>query len=196
MRNPELARRVQSGHGLLLDGADTAFTFMDVAKLVDAVALGTTVNAEALHDDLNLLAGRVAAASDEGRRPDATEVSHALMRVEEAADRLLESLGGAEPDADLARVFDKDSIQAILRIRFAARRALGGAGGDAGPDSQRQMTKWLISQLKVIYRGHFHLDPGVQDTSGSNRASQPFARFARFILAHLGVELNAKNIAT
>jgi len=195
MQNPDLARRIQSGHGLLLDGADRAFTFMDVAKLVDTVALGTTVNAEALHDDLNRLAGRVATASDEGRRPDATEASQALMRVEAAADGLLESLGGAEPDPAFGQIFDKDSIQAILRIRFAARRALGGAG-DPGPESQRQMTQWLISQLKAIYRGHFHLDPGVQDTSGSKRASKPFARFARFILAHLGVDLNATNIAS
>jgi hypothetical protein len=195
MQNPDLVRRVQTGHGLLLDGADPAFTFMDVAKLVDVVALGTTVNAEALHDDLNQLAGRVATASDEGRRPDATEASQALMRVEAAADRLLESLGGAEPDPALARVFDRDSIQAILRIRFAARRAQGGAA-DAGPEGQRQMTQWLISQLKAIYRGHFHLDPEEQDTSGSKRASKPFARFARFILAQLGVDLSAKNIAS
>ena len=68
MQNSELARRVQTGHGLLLKNSDPTFSFMDVAKLVDAVALGTTVNAEALYDDLNQLAGRVAVASEEGRR--------------------------------------------------------------------------------------------------------------------------------
>lgn len=195
MQNPDLARRVQSGHGLLIDGRDPAFTFVDVARLVDVVALGTTVNAEALHDDLNQLAGRVATAADEGGRPDASEASQALMRVEAAADRLLESLGGAEPDPVLARVFDRDSIQAILRIRFAARRAQGHAG-DAGPGSQRQMIQWLISQLKVIYRSHFHLEPEEQDTAGGRRASKPFTRFARFVLDHLGIELNAKSIAS
>lgn len=194
MQNPDLVRRIQTGHGLLLDGADPAFTFMDVAKLVDAVALGTTVNAEALHDDLNQLASRVA-ASDKGERPDATEASQALMRVEAAADRLLESLGGAEPDPILARVFDRDSIQGILRIRFAARRAQGGAP-DAGPDSRRQMTQWLVSQLKTIYRSHFHLEPEGQDSAGSKRATKPFARFARFVLAQLGIDLNAKSIAS
>lgn len=195
MQNPDLARRVQSGHGLLLKGSDAAFTFVDVAKLVDTVALGTTVNAEALHDDLNQLAGRVSTASDEGSRPDATEASQALMRVEVAADRLLESLGGAEPDPVLSRVFDRDSIQAILRIRFAARRAQGGAA-HAGSDSGRQMTQWLISQLKDIYRGHFHLEPEVSDSTGARKASKPFARFARFVLAKLGIDLNAKSIAS
>lgn len=195
MQNPDLVRRIQTGHGLLLDGSDPAFTFMDVAKLVDTVALGTTVNAEALHDDLNQLAGRVAVASDEGNRPDATEASQTLMRVESAADGLLESLGGAEPDPALARIFDRDSIQAILRIRFAARRAQGGAA-DAGPDSQRQMTQWVISQLKTIYRNHFHLDPAEGDSAGGKKATKPFARFARFILGQLGIELNAKSIAS
>ena len=195
MQNPDLVRRIQTGHGLLLDGSDPAFTFVDVAKLVDTVALGTTVNAEALHDDLNQLAGRVAVASDEGNRPDATEASQTLMRVESAADGLLESLGGAEPDPALARIFDRDSIQAILRIRFAARRAQGGAA-DAGPDSQRQMTQWLISQLKTIYRSHFHLDPEERDSAGGKKASKPFARFARFILGKLGIDLNAMSIAS
>jgi len=195
MQNPDLVRRIQTGHGLLLDGSDPAFTFVDVAKLVDTVALGTTVNAEALHDDLNQLAGRVAVASDEGNRPDATEASQTLMRVESAADGLLESLGGAEPDPALARIFDRDSIQAILRIRFAARRALGGAA-DAGPDSQRQMTQWVISQLKTIYRSHFHLDPVEGDSAGGKVASKPFARFARFVLGQLGIDLNAKSIAS
>lgn len=194
MQNSELARRVQTGHGLLLKNSDPTFSFMDVAKLVDAVALGTTVNAEALYDDLNQLAGRVAVASEEGQRPDASEASQALMRVEAAADRLLESLGGAEPDPVLARIFDRESIQAILRIRFAARRAQGGAA-HAGGDSGRQMTQWLISQLKGIYRGHFHLEPEESDSSGAKRASKPFARFARFILAKLGIDLNAKSIA-
>ncbi len=192
MQNPDLARRVQTGHGLLLNGGDGAFTFVDVAKLVDTVALGTTVNAEALHDDLNQLAARVATATEEGTRPDATEASQALMRVEAAAERLLESLGGAEPDPVLARVFDRDSIQAILRIRFAARRAQGGAA-NAGPDSQRQMTQWLISQLKTIYRSHFHLEPEEKDSSGGARVSKPFMRFARFVLDQLGIELNTKN---
>ncbi len=195
MQNPDLVRRIQTGHGLLLDGSDPAFTFVDVAKLVDTVALGTTVNAEALHDDLNQLAGRVAVASDEGKRPDATEASQTLMRVESAADGLLESLGGAEPDPALARIFDRDSIQAVLRIRFAARRAQGGAA-HAGPDSQRQMTQWLISQLKTIYRSHFHLDPEERDSAGGKKASKPFARFARFILGKLGIDLNAKSIAS
>ena len=195
MHNPDLARRVQTGHGLLLKDSDPAFTFMDVAKLVDAVALGTTVNAEALYDDLNQLAGRVAAANDQGSRPDATEASQALMRVETAADRLLESLGGAEPDPVLARIFDKDSIQAILRIRFAARRAQGGAA-HAGADSGRQMTQWLISQLKGMYRSHFHLEPEEADSSGGRKASKPFARFARFVLAKLGIELSTKSIAS
>jgi hypothetical protein len=194
MQNPELARRVLTGHGLLLKESDPAFTFMDVAKLVDAVALGTTVNAEALYDDLNQLAGRVATASDEGNRPDATEAIQALMRVEVAADRLLESLGGAEPDPVLARIFDRDSLQAILRIRFAARRAQGGAA-HAGSDSSRQMTQWLISQLKSMYRGHFHLEPEVTDSASGKKASKPFARFARFILDKLGIDLNAKSIA-
>lgn len=194
MQNPDLARRVQSGHGLLLDGSSPAFTYVDVAKLVDLVALGTTVNAEALHDDLNQLAARVATAAEDGSRPDATEASQALSRVEAAADQLLESLGGAEPDPVLARVFDRDSIQAILRIRFAARRAQGGAA-NAGPDSQRQMTQWLISQLKSMYRGHFHLEPEVKDSAGGIKASKPFARFARFILAQLGIELKSKSIA-
>lgn len=195
MHNPDLARRVQTGHRLLLDGGDPAFTFVDVAKLVDTVALGTTVNAEALHDDLNQLAGRVATATEEGKRPDASEASQALMRVEAAADQLLESLGGAEPDPVLARVFDRDSIQAILRIRFAARRAQGAAG-DAGPDSQRQMSQWLISQLKTIYRSHFHLEPEEKDSAGGTRASKPFARFARFVLGQLGIELNPKGAAS
>lgn len=195
MQNPDLARRVQSGHGLLVDGGDPAFTFVDVAKLVDAVALGTTVNAEALHDDLNQLASRVATATHEGTRPDASEASEALMRVEAAADRLLESLGGAEPDPVLARVFDRDSIQAILRIRFAARRAQGGAA-NAGPDSHRQMTQWLVSQLKTIYRSHFHLEPEEKNSAGGSRASKPFARFARFVLDRLGVELNPKSVAS
>ena len=195
MHNPDLVRRIQTGHGLLLGGSDPAFTFMDVAKLVDTVALGTTVNAEALHDDLNQLAGRVAVASEEGNRPDATEASQTLMRVESAADGLLESLGGAEPDPALARVFDRDSIQAILRIRFAARRAQGGAA-NAAPNSQRQMTQWVISQLKTIYRSHFHLDPVEGDSAGGKKASKPFARFARFILAQLGIKLNAKSIAS
>ena len=195
MHNPDLVRRIQTGHGLLLDGSDPAFTFMDVAKLVDTVALGTTVNAEALHDDLNQLAGRVAVASDEGKRPDATEASQTLMRVESAADGLLESLGGAEPDPALARIFDRDSIQAILRIRFAARRAQGGAA-DAGPNSQRQMTQWVISQLKTIYRSHFHLDPEETASNGAKTASKPFARFARFNLAQLGIDLSAKSIAS
>ena len=157
MHNTDLVRRIQTGHGLLLDGSDPAFTFMDVAKLVDTVALGTTVNAEVLHDDLNQLAGRVATASDEGNRPDATEASQALMRVETAADGLLESLGGAEPDPVLARIFDRDSIQAILRIRFAARRAQSGAA-HAGPDSQRQM----ISMAGLPAQGHLPqpLPPG------------------------------------
>lgn len=195
MQNPDLVRRVQSGHRLLLDGSDPAFTFADVAKLVDTVALGTTVNAEALHDDLNQLAARVATAAEEGRRPDATEASQVLMRVESAAEQLLESLGGAEPDPALARIFDRDSIQAILRIRFAARRAQGGVA-DAGPDSQRHMTQWLISQLKTIYRSHFHLEPEEKDSAGGSRASKPFARFARFVLAQLGIELNAKSAAS
>lgn len=194
MQNPDLARRVQTGPSLLLKGSDAAFTFVDVAKLVDTVALGTTVNAEALHDDLNQIAGRVATASNEGNRPDAAEASQALMRVEVAAERLLESLGGAEPDPVLGRVFDSDSVQAILRIRFAARRAQGGAA-HAGPDSGRQMTQWLISQLKSIYRSHFHLDPEETDTAGAKKASKPFARFARFVLAKLGIDLNAKTIA-
>ena len=193
MENPDLVRRIQTGHGLLL-GDDPAFTFMQVAKLVDTVALGTTVNADALHDDLNQLAGRVATASDEGNRPDATEAGQALMRVEVAADRLLESLGGAEPDPVLARIFDRDSIQAVLRIRYAARRAQGGAA--AGPDSRRQMTQWLISQLKSIYRGHFHLEPEVVNTAGGRKASKPFARFARFVLDRLGIDLNAKTVAS
>ena len=195
MQNPDLARRVQTGHGLLLKGSDSSFTFMDVAKLVDTVALGTTVNAEALHDDLNQLAGRVASAKAEGKRPDATEASQTLLRVEMAADRLLESLGGAEPDPALARVFDRDSIQGILRIRFAARRAQGGAG-HAGADSGRQMTQWVISQLRTIYRAHFHLDPEETASNGGKTASKPFARFARFILAKLGIDLNAKSIAS
>jgi hypothetical protein len=195
MQNPELARRVQTGHGLLIDGSEQAFTFVDVAKLVDSVALGTTVNAEALHDDLNQLAGRVATATDEGTRPDATEASQVLMRVEAAADKLLESLGGAEPDPVLARIFDRDSIQAILRIRFAARRAQGGAA-NAGPDSSRQMTQWLISQLKSIYRSHFHLEPEEKDPAGGGRASKPFTRFARFVLGKLGIDLNAKSVAS
>ena len=194
MQNPDLARRVQTGHGLLL-GEESAFTFVHVAKLVDTVALGTTVNAEALHDDLNQLAGRVATASDEGSRPDATEASQALMRVESAADRLLESLGGAEPDPVLARIFDRDSIQAVLRIRFAARRAQSGAAA-AGPDSKRQMTQWLISQLKTIYRSHFHLEPEEADSAGGKKASKPFARFARFVLDRLGIDLNAKTVAS
>ena len=194
MQNPDLARRVQTGHGLLIDDGDPAFTFVHVAKLVDIVALGTTVNAEALHDDLNQLAGRVNVAKEEGSRPDATEAGQALMRVEAAADRLLESLGGAEPDPVLSRVFDRESIQAILRIRFAARRAQGGAG-HAGPDTQRQMTQWLISQLKIIYRNHFHLEPEEKDSVGGAKASKPFVRFARFVLDHLGIELSAKNIA-
>jgi len=195
MQNPDLARRVQSGHGLLLKGGDSLFTFMDIAKLVDTVALGTTVNAEALHDDLNQLAGRVAVANDEGKRPDAVEAGQSLLRVEMAADRLLESLGGAEPDPALARVFDRDSIQAILRIRFAARRAQSGAA-QAGPDSERQMAQWVISQLKTIYRGHFHLDPEETAANGTKTASKPFARFARFILAKLGINLNAKSVAS
>ncbi len=195
MHNPDLVRRIQTGHGLLLSGSDPAFTFVDVAKLVDVVALGTTINAEALHDDLNQLAGRVATASDEGNRPDATEASQTLMRIEMAAERLLESLGGAEPDPVLARIFDRDSIQAILRIRFAARRAQGGAA-DAGPDSRRQMTQWLISQLKIIYRSHFHLEPEETDSAGGNKASKPFMRFARFVLGQLGIDLNAKSIAS
>jgi hypothetical protein len=195
MHNPDLARRVRSGHGLLLKGNDSSFTFMDVAKLVDAVALGTTVNAEALHDDLNQLAGRVAVAKDEGKRPDATEAGQSLMRVEMAADRLLESLGGAEPDPALARVFDRDSIQAILRIRFAARRAQGSAAL-AGPDAGRQMTQWVISQLSTMYRSHFHLDPEETASNGTKTASKPFARFARFILAQLGIDRNAKSVAS
>ncbi len=195
MQNPDLARRVQSGHGLLLKGSDSSFTYMDIAKLVDTVALGTTVNAEALHDDLNQLAGRVAVSNEEGHRPDAVEASQSLLRVEMAADRLLESLGGAEPDPALARVFDRDSIQAILRIRFAARRAQGGAA-QAGPDSGRQMAQWVISQLKTIYRSHFHLDPEETAFNGAKTASKPFARFARFNLAKLGIDLNAKSIAS
>jgi hypothetical protein len=194
MRNPDLARGVQTGHGLLLKGSDSVFTFVDVAKLVDVVALGTTVNAEALHDDLNQLAAHVSTASDEGSRPDATEASQALMRVEVAADRLLESLRGAELDPVLGRVFDRESTQAILRIRFAARRAQGGAA-HAGPDSGRQMTQWLISQLKGIYRSHFHLEPEESDITGAKKASRPFARFARFVLAKLGIALNVKSIA-
>ncbi len=195
MQNPDLVRRIQTGHGLLLDGADPAFTFMDVAKLVDTVALGTTVNAEALHDDLNQLAARVATATEEGNRPDAAEASQALSRVEAAADQLLEALGGAEPDPVLAQIFDKDSIQAILRIRFSARRAQGGAA-NAGPDSQRHMTQWLISQLKTIYRSHFRLEPERKDSAGGSKASKPFARFARSVLAKLGIELAAKSAAS
>ena len=193
MQNPDLSRRVQTGHGLLLDGGDPAFSFVDVAKLVDAVALGTTVNAEALHDDLNQLAARVAAFRDEGTRPDATEAGEALMRVEAAADRLLETLGGAEPDPLLARVFDRESIQAILRIRFAARRAQGGAA-NAGPGSGRQMTQWLVSQLKTIYRSHFHLEPEEKDSAGGVRGTRPFTRFARFVLTQLGIELSSKSV--
>jgi hypothetical protein len=117
------------------------------------------------------------------------------MRVEAAADKLLESLGGAEPDPVFARVFDRDSIQAILRIRFAARRAQGGAA-NAGPDSARQMTQWLISQLKTIYRGHFHLEAEEKDSAGGARATKPFTRFARFVLAKLGIDLNAKSVAS
>ncbi len=195
MQNPDLIRRMQTGHGLLLDESDPSFTFMDVAKLVDAVALGVTLNAEALHDDLNQLAGRVATANKEGNRPDATEASQALMRIESAAEQLLESLGGAEPDPILARVFDRESIQGVLRIRFAARRAQGGAAY-AGPESQRHMTQWLISQLKNIYRGHFHLDPEEGDSAGGKKASRPFARFARFILAKLEIEPKGKSVAS
>ena len=191
MQNPDLSRRVQTGHGLLLDEGDPAFTFVDVAKLVDAVALGTTVNAEALHDDLNQLAARVAAFKDEGTRPDASEAGEALMRVEAAAERLLETLGGAEPDPLLARVFDRESIQAILRIRFAARRAQGGA---ANTGSGRQMTQWLISQLKTIYRSHFHLEPEEKDSAGGVRGSRPFTRFARFVLGKLGIEISGKSV--
>ena len=192
MPNPDLARRVQSGHRLLLDGAAPSFSFVDVAKLVDHVELGTTVNAEALHDDLNQLASRMAKAAEEGNRPDATETAQTLMRIEEAADRLLQSLGGAEPEPSLARIFDRDSIQAVLRIRFAARRAQ--AGGSAGA-SRRETTQWLVSQLKDIYRSHFHLDPEVRDSAGGARASRPFSRFARFVLDHLGIELSSKNTA-
>ena len=195
MQNSDLVRRVHTGHGLLLDGREPAFTFVDVAKVVDAVALGTTVNAEALHDDLNQLAARVATATEEGHRPDAREAGQALSRVEEAADRLLESLGGAEPDPVLAQLFDRDSIQAILRIRFAARRAQGGAG-NAGPDSQRQMNHWLISQLKTIYRSHFRLEPEGKDSAGGIKVSKPFTRFARVVLAKLGIDLSAKRAAS
>ena len=195
MQNPDLVRRVQTGHGLMLDSGDPAFTFVDVAKLVDAVALGTTVNAEALHDDLNQLAARVATATEEGNRPDAVEASQALSKVEEAADRLLESLGGAEPDPVLAQLFDRDSIQAILRIRFAARRAQGGAAS-VGPDSKRQMTQWLVSQMKTIYRSHFRLEPEGRDSAGGTRASKPFTRFARVVLAKLGIELSTKSAAS
>ena len=192
MQNPDLVRRVLTGHGLMFDSGDPAFTFVDVAKLVDSVGLATTVNAEALHDDLNLLAARVAKATQEGRRPDAIEATQALSRVEEAADRLLESLGGAEPDAVLAQLFDRDSIQAVLRIRFAARRAQGGAG-NAGPDSQRQMYHWLVSQMKTIYRRHFRLEPETKTSAGGTRPSKPFTRFARIILAKLGIELSSKS---
>ena len=82
MQNSDLARRVQTGHGLLLDGSSPAFSYVDVAKLVDLVALGTTVNAEALHDDLNQLAARVATATEYGSRPDAAGAIDALSRVE------------------------------------------------------------------------------------------------------------------
>ena len=191
MHNPDLARRVQSGHRLLLDGDAASFTFVDVARLVDRVALGSTVNAEALHDDLNQLAGRLADAAREGRRPDAAEATQALMRIEAAADRLLESLGGAEPEPALARVFDRESIQAILRIRFAARRAQAGGGGASG----RESTQWLVSQLKEIFRNRFHLEPEEKNSAGGSRASKPFARFARFVLDHLGIELGAKGAA-
>jgi hypothetical protein len=195
MENPDLARRIHSGHGLLLDGGDPAFTFVDVAKLVDVVALGTTVNAEALHDDLNQLAGRVAATKSDDARPDAREARQTLMRVEIAADRLMEALGSAEPDPALARVFDKESIEAVLRIRFAARRAQTGAA-DGGPDSERHMTQWLVSQLKSLYRGHFHLEAEQADSDGGIRASEPFLRFARFILDKLGIQLSSKSVAT
>ena len=95
----------------------------------------------------------------------------------------------------LAWIFDRDSIQAVLRIRFAARRAQSGAAG-AGPDSKRQMTQWLISQLKIIYRSHFHLEPEEADSAGGKKASKPFARFARFVLDRLGIDLNAKTVAS
>ena len=189
MQNPDLARRVQSGHRLLLEGGSASFSFVDVARLVDHVALGTTVNAEALHDDLNQLAGRLMTAAEQGSRPDATEKTQALMRIEAAADRLLQSLGGAEPEPALARIFDRDSIQAVLRIRFAARRAQAGAGAAT---SGRETTQWLVSQLKEIYRSHFHLDPEEQGSAGAARASQPFSRFARFVLDHLGIELGTR----
>lgn len=195
MENPDLARRIQSGHGLLLDGSDPAFTFVDVAKLVDVVALGTTVNAEALHDDLNQMAARAASAKSEGGRPDAREARQALLRVEIAADRLMEALGGAEPDPALARVFDKESIEAVLRIRFAARRAQVGAAGE-GPESERHMTQWLVSQLKSLYRSHFHVEAEQTDANGAMKASEPFLRFARFILDHLGIQLSSKNVAS
>ena len=83
----------------------------------------------------------------------------------------------------------------MLRIRFAARRAQSGAGV-AGPDTQRQSNQWLISQMKSVYRSHFHLDPEEQGSSeGARRASKPFARFARGVLAQLGIDLNAKSVA-
>jgi hypothetical protein len=58
------------------------------------------------------------------------------------------------------------------------------------------MTQWLISQLKSMYRSHFHLEPEETDFSGAKKASKPFARFARFILTKLGIDLNAKSIAS
>ena len=197
MKNPDLVRRVRCGHGLLVDG-DPAFTFVEVAKVVDEVALGTTVNAEALHDDLNELAARVAAAREAGDRPDVRESKQALMRIEAAAESLLEALGETRADPALARVFDKESVQGVLRVHFEARRAQGGQVGgiDAGPAGQRQMVQWLISQLKSIFRSQFHIEPDEATATGGKKASAPFIRFARFVLGRLGIDLSARSIAT
>lgn len=194
MQNSDLARRIRTGHGLLIDG-DPVFTFVEVAKVVDVVALGTTVNAESLHDDLNQLAARLAAAREAGDRPDARESSQALVRITAAAETLLEALGEAESDPGLARVFDKGSIQGVLRIHFEARQAQG-SNVHGGPTGQRQMTQWLISQLKSIYRNRFHVEPEEATAAGGKKATAPFIRFARFVLERLGIDLSTKSVAT
>ncbi|MDX1433806.1 MAG: hypothetical protein R3286_15290 [Gammaproteobacteria bacterium] len=194
MENSDLVRRVRSGHGLLIDG-DPAFTFVEIAKVVDEVALGTTVNAESLHDDLNQLAARVAAAREAGDRPDVRESRQALLRIETAAEKLLEALGETRSDPALARVFDEESVQGVLRVHFEAKRAQG-TSIDAGPAGQRQMVQWLITQLKSIFRNQFHVEPEEATVNGGKKASAPFIRFARFVLGRLGVDLSAKSIAT
>ena len=137
MAEADVVSRIQSGRGRMVEPGDPVFTFVDVAKLVDVVALETTVNAEALHQDLNQLAARLIAVRAKGQRPDVGE----------------------------------------------------------GPHSQRQLTEWLVSQLKAMYKSHFHVDAENSGSPAGGKLSEPFMRFGRFVRDKLQIELGDKNIA-